>query len=194
MSWPGGFPDFSRQPTGWLLDLVRFAPGGCCEHRSFSQEQSSPPDLNVLAIPQGYPRIKKSTSHRNAILPHHGVFFLLFPHRFPIYHSSVDLRQSLSSRNVLLNRRRRLPLPRRATRTPARTLGLLRHACFAVQLLVGIDHVGFLGRHFLAVDHAETGCCWDVQGALGGEGGSGTAGHARCREDAGRGYQILLFA
>ena len=178
MSLYGGFPDLPRQPTGWLLSLVQFSPGDCCERGFSSQEESSPPDLNVLAIPQGYSRIKKSSSHQNVILPHHGVFLLLSPHRFPIYHSSVDLRPSLSSRGVLLDRRRRLPLPRRAARTPARTLGLLRHAGLAVQLLVGIDHVGFLGRHFLAVDHAEAGRCWDAQGALGGEGGGGAAGDA----------------
>lgn len=85
-----------------------------------------------------------------------------------------------SSSSILLNRRRRLPLPRRAARTPACALGLLGHTRFAIQLLVGVDHVGFFGRHFLAVDHAEAGCCWDVQGALGGEGGGGAAGYARC--------------
>ena len=94
----------------------------------------------------------------------------LFPDKFTTFLCS----------SILLDRRRRLPLPRGAARTSAGPLGLLRHACFAVQLLVGVDHVGFFGRHLLAVDHAEAGCCWDVQGALGGEGGGGAAGHTRC--------------
>ena len=104
---------------------------------------------------------------------------------FSFLHSSIQsitLFASISvlPSRVLLNRRHSLPLPRRAARTPARPLRLLRHAGFAVQLLVGVDHIGFLGRDFLAVDHAEAGRCWDVQGALGGEGGGGAAGYARC--------------
>ena len=87
---------------------------------------------------------------------------------------------SVPRSRVLLNRRSSLSLPGRAARTPARPLRLLCHAGLAVQLLVGVDHVGFLGRHFLAVNHAEAGRCWDVEGALGGEGGGGAAGYARC--------------
>ncbi len=93
---------------------------------------------------------------------------------------SLSSLQSQIPSSILLNRRRSLPLPRRAARTSARPLGLLRHAGLAVQLLVGVDHVCFFGRHFLAVDHAEAGSCWDIEGALGGEGGGGAAGYARC--------------
>jgi hypothetical protein len=94
--------------------------------------------------------------------------------------STPSPSQLNSHSSILLNRRSSLPLPRRTARTPACPLGLLCHAGFAVQLLVGVDHICFFGGHFLAVDHAEAGSCWDVEGALGGEGGGCAAGHAGC--------------
>lgn len=75
------------------------------------------------------------------------------------------------SRLLLLNRTSHLPLPRRTPRPPPRPLRLLCHARFPAQLLVGIDHVCLLGRHFLALDDSEARSCRGV-----GSGGRGRCG------------------
>lgn len=142
------------------------------------QRQSAPPISTSFAFPARAVPKSNSSSRKVATLPLQGVFF--FPFRTPSRSLSLSSLQSQIPSSILLNRRRSLPLPRRAARTSARPLRLLRHAGLAVQLLVGVDHICFFGRDFLAVDHAEAGSCWDVEGALGGEGGGGAAGYARC--------------
>jgi hypothetical protein len=54
-------------------------------------------------------------------------------------------------------------------------------------LLVGVDYVRLLGRHFLALDDSEAGSRWRVGSGGGGCCGCcccGSAGDARCYGDA----------
>jgi hypothetical protein len=88
---------------------------------------------------------------------------------------------------LLLNRRIQLSLPRSAPRPSPRPLRLLCHLRLSAQLLVGVDYIRLLGRHFLALDDSEAGCRW--RRGSGGRGGGccccgGSAGDARCYGDA----------
>jgi hypothetical protein len=88
---------------------------------------------------------------------------------------------------LLLNRRIQLALPRSASRPSPRPLRLLCHLRLSAQLLVGVDHIRLLGRHFLALDDSEAGCRW--RRGSGGRCGrgcccGGSAGDARCYGDA----------
>jgi hypothetical protein len=88
---------------------------------------------------------------------------------------------------LLLNRRIQLSLPRSAPRPSPRPLRLLCHLRLSAQLLVGVDHIRLLGRHFLALDDSEAGCRW--RRGSGGRCGrgcccGGSAGDARCYGDA----------
>ena len=86
-----------------------------------------------------------------------------------LFQSPPTLQLRSSQRLLLLNRRVQLALTSGASRPSPRPLGLLCHLCLSAQLLVGVDHICLLGRHFLALDDSQAGSRWRV----GSGGGSG---------------------
>jgi hypothetical protein len=95
------------------------------------------------------------------------------------------------SKLLLFDRRVQLALASSASRPSPRPLGFLCHLRLSAQLLVGVDHVCLLGRHFLALDDSEAGGWWRVGSGGGGRCGcscGGSAGDTRSYGNAVAGW------
>jgi hypothetical protein len=115
------------------------------------------------------------------------ILYLLLPVTLHLLSSLQLFNSSLLSKLLLLDRRVQLALASSASRPSPRPLRLLCHLRLSAQLLVGVDYVCLLGRHFLALDDSEAGSRWRVGSGGGGGCGcscGGSAGHTRSYRDS----------